>query len=1494
MNATELNWLRGRGSPPARALHKPHWIALGYVTESAPPMPPGHSEAKQIHVARQIRAADPSIYVLPGTAWDMVFEPKGNATHAMFDVDDEFDARPELELHCDGSLALRPDGTRVHDWANPAARALWASAFRRFAGSGALRGAFLDGIGRCRHSEQPVPAGSPADGCGASAGYDIDSNPNCSAAQRAAWSAGEALAVAAVRQAVGVDNLTICNGHDTVFSSQAGEYRDSALGAWPPSPRWCNGNFQEEWQGFVVDVLLLLRAAAVPDYVSAVRSIGFSIDKQGDTDHSFNRTLAAFLVAAQEHSYYLHYLGYDCGNSGQMDYHFEYTQPLGRPLGNATGSCLAPDGPCELRREFAHGVKVYYSGNASQGKERTCIRWGDESFTEYGDGCTASGLRSRDDDKRPSNQKIEQRPVAMALQSLEGAPDAVCLDGSAYKYYWRKGADSDAARFLLAFQGGGWCNGAAGTNVTATTVAACAARAHGVLGSSKQWPAILGDWDPHGATSTNCTANPAFCNWSVAYLPYCDGTSFAGSLDAPVPTEDPSMPRVFFRGRPILTAVLDDMLQHKALGCAEAVVVSGHSAGGLATFLHADFIRERLPSSGMKLFAGVPDGGWFMDSPNLAGVHAYGQSMRALFRLANASGSFNKECVAARTEYDCLFPEHAARHIKTPIHVTQSLYDAWQLPNVLGLGCHPAQADCDGKQLRAFQGFRNRTLEGLRGAGMLMPARAGGGAWVDACIAHIQGYDGDFGDNPAYKVPGSMGITVAQSLAAWLAANEGGPVVNVSNYHVDAVRWPHNAPCAKSGALLTMAKTDDSLRVRAGGSRVVRIVDGDLLQDDGKRKRVGSKTSEIQAQVIAKAALWRPEPYMPNVTAIVNASFLRFLIISGVYQADAALRLPSFFVLAAANATFETAPDCSTSKDGLCSGSQLVKDGAVVLANRTNFTAVLGGSFDCSAIEPSSGGRRVSFGVRGIWGLAAWGFTVHDATVRNCGIGANHSSGNIHFQGRDGLNFSEPLHGEIRGTTIAGPSRGIWTETIGKVAIHHNDVRADVGIDLDGFTGDVYVYSNQIIARDRDASGYGLWIEEGSQGVFAWNNTIARHATGMYIYNGGVKARGNSNHLLFENTVLDSKGSGLGWGYHNGMAAVASGSYFGSNVFVGNGNRSQSLTPSQVFTQGGAGQVMFDNRFDVPLLDAVAAILEQPVSAVSIFDPASDDGATAKVYYKINDGYLMSADGRTKGEWVGTNTSQLQAFIGAYDPQTGRVANSSRFPPPPTANVTALVNSTWLRYLELEGTYIADSALNLPSYFVLKFAKDSTLSAAPICEVASSPCRFCAADGCDHHIPCCESDLISSGAMIKANNTAYSAVLGGQLDCNKTDPSLGGINATFGLRAVWAIKSHAFTLSHATIAHCGIGANGSSGNVEFEGGGYGGQLSYSHIFGGSRGLWTERGMSKLAVHHNLIESGLDIDAGSGGSFIYSNRIIGCGCYGLWVRAKPSGLVAALA
>ena len=52
---------------------------------------------------------------------------------------------------------------------------------------------------------------------------------------------------------------------------------------------------------------------------------------------------------------------------------------------------------------------------------------------------------------------------------------------------------------------------------------------------------------------------------------------------------------------------------------------------------------------------------------------------------------------------DCIFPQNFAQHVATPMHVTQSQYDAWQLPNILKLGCDPPKGDCSAAQLATFQ-----------------------------------------------------------------------------------------------------------------------------------------------------------------------------------------------------------------------------------------------------------------------------------------------------------------------------------------------------------------------------------------------------------------------------------------------------------------------------------------------------------------------------------------------------------------------------------------------------------------------------------------------------------------------------------------------------------------------------------------------------------------------------------------------------------------------
>jgi hypothetical protein len=227
-------------------------------------------------------------------------------------------------------------------------------------------------------------------------------------------------------------------------------------------------------------------------------------------------------------------------------------------------------------------------------------------------------------------------------------------------------------------------------------------------------------------------------------------------------------------------------------------------------------VRAQLPKS-LIFYAAVPDAGFFLDHARYGtGEHHFGAEMRITWQIANASHSWSPQCVAAHssTPSDCIFPQNFAEYIKTPLHVTQSQYDAWQLPNILALGCDPPKGDCNASQLSSFQQYRLDGMAALKAAG-LYEARHGYGIWNDACIAHTQGYYGDYMDNSEWEVPAKSGVTLAQSLKQWLdssmattrataaadtAAEVGGGLSN-SNMHVDQVGWPKNAPCSKLGLL---------------------------------------------------------------------------------------------------------------------------------------------------------------------------------------------------------------------------------------------------------------------------------------------------------------------------------------------------------------------------------------------------------------------------------------------------------------------------------------------------------------------------------------------------------------------------------------------------------------------------------------------------------------------------------------------------------------------
>ncbi|KAF3778908.1 Pectin acetylesterase 5 [Nymphaea thermarum] len=97
-----------------------------------------------------------------------------------------------------------------------------------------------------------------------------------------------------------------------------------------------------------------------------------------------------------------------------------------------------------------------------------------------------------------------------------------------------------------------------------------------------------------------------FFNWNRVKLRYCDGASFAGDDEHEV--KDGS--KLFFRGLKIWQEIMNELLS-KGLADAQKALLSGCSAGGLATFLHCDDFQSLLPKDAtVKCLA---DGGFFLN-----------------------------------------------------------------------------------------------------------------------------------------------------------------------------------------------------------------------------------------------------------------------------------------------------------------------------------------------------------------------------------------------------------------------------------------------------------------------------------------------------------------------------------------------------------------------------------------------------------------------------------------------------------------------------------------------------------------------------------------------------------------------------------------------------------------------------------------------------------------------------------------------------------------
>jgi O-palmitoleoyl-L-serine hydrolase len=229
---------------------------------------------------------------------------------------------------------------------------------------------------------------------------------------------------------------------------------------------------------------------------------------------------------------------------------------------------------------------------------------------------------------------------------------AVCLDGTPGMYYYRPGENH--RKWFIYHQGGGWCD----------SLDDCLSRSQTDLGSSKNYPANFSQNDEF--FSLDPEDNPLIHDWNMVYFMYCDGNSFSGSNSS---TTQHGNATLHFRGKHILDAGL---AQLPSLKHATDVVISGCSAGGLATFLHCDHYAEKLPHAKVVC---VPQSGLFPDGP--PNYHA---GMTWAFHQQNAS--VNQDCLQSQVpQSNCNFAQYVMKYIRTPIFPLQSTYDTWQTAN---------------------------------------------------------------------------------------------------------------------------------------------------------------------------------------------------------------------------------------------------------------------------------------------------------------------------------------------------------------------------------------------------------------------------------------------------------------------------------------------------------------------------------------------------------------------------------------------------------------------------------------------------------------------------------------------------------------------------------------------------------------------------------------------------------------------------------------------
>lgn len=284
--------------------------------------------------------------------------------------------------------------------------------------------------------------------------------------------------------------------------------------------------------------------------------------------------------------------------------------------------------------------------------------------------------------------------LQLAFVDLDRFPDATCSDGSPGAFYVQPGVGEDADRWVIWFQGGGYCS----------AEDRCRARAmEGSKVSSIGLPETTG---AEGILSADPAVNPTFASWTHVRLHYCSSDRWTGQRTDPGFAElfpsDPSQP-FSFHGRFIVDAIVSTLLEpapgRPTLSEASEVVLTGSSGGAHGLRANLDRVGAALGDHGAAV-VGLSDAGLFGELPPAAEA-TEDEERRSAFTTWDAA--LDDSCLAAHPTdgWRCLDAARllAEGHLATPTFFASDQLDPVEIER-LGFGGDPEAVDAFGRGVR--------------------------------------------------------------------------------------------------------------------------------------------------------------------------------------------------------------------------------------------------------------------------------------------------------------------------------------------------------------------------------------------------------------------------------------------------------------------------------------------------------------------------------------------------------------------------------------------------------------------------------------------------------------------------------------------------------------------------------------------------------------------------------------------------------------------------